>query len=42
MFVFAALIAWSRIVLGRHKRNEVLLGWITGTLFGFGYGLIFP
>ena len=41
MFVFAALIAWSRIVLGRHKRNEVLLGWITGTLFGFGYGLVF-
>lgn len=41
MFVFAALIAVSRIVLGRHKPNEVLLGWITGTLFGIGYGMIF-
>jgi membrane-associated phospholipid phosphatase len=41
MFVFAALIASSRIVLGRHKPNEVMLGWITGTLFGVGYGMIF-
>lgn len=34
LFVFAALIAWSRVVLGRHTREEVMLGWVVGSLFG--------
>jgi membrane-associated phospholipid phosphatase len=41
MYVFAGLIAYSRLVLGRHKRNEVLLGWLVGTIFGIGYGILF-
>ena len=34
LFVFAALIAWSRVVLGRHTPVEVLLGWLVGSGFG--------
>lgn len=41
MYIFAGLIAYSRLVLGRHKRNEVLLGWLVGSIFGVGYGLLF-
>lgn len=32
--VFSVLIAWSRVVLGRHTREEVLLGWFVGAAFG--------
>lgn len=32
--VFSVLIAWSRVVLGRHTRDEVILGWVIGALFG--------
>lgn len=40
-FVFAALIAWSRVVLGRHTREEVLLGWIVGSAFGLAHLWVF-
>ncbi len=33
-FGFSILIAWSRVVLGRHTTSEVLLGWFVGTAFG--------
>lgn len=33
-FVFAALIAWSRVVLGRHTREEIMIGWFIGAGFG--------
>ncbi len=41
LFVFAPFIGWSRIVLGRHKKNEVLLGAIVGTLFGILHWWLF-
>lgn len=31
---FSILIAWSRVVLGRHTKAEVLLGWFVGAVFG--------
>lgn len=34
MFVFASLIAWSRVVLEKHETKEVLLGATVGTAFG--------
>ena len=34
MLIFAPFIGWSRIVLGRHQKDEVVVGWIVGTLFG--------
>ncbi len=34
LLVFAPFVAWSRVVLGRHQKNEVVLGAIVGTLFG--------
>lgn len=40
-FGIAFLIAWSRVVLGRHTRQEVLLGWVVGTLFGLLQAWIF-
>lgn len=40
-FVFAALIGWSRVVLGRHTREEVLLGWVIGSLFGLVHAWLF-
>ncbi|MBL7826828.1 MAG: hypothetical protein JNJ57_09370 [Saprospiraceae bacterium] len=41
MFLAAALIAWSRVVLGRHTRTEVLLGWVVGSAFGLGHAWLF-
>lgn len=41
MFLFAALIAWSRVVLGRHTRQEVLLGWVVGSVFGLAHAWFF-
>lgn len=40
-FIFAALIAWSRVVLGRHTQQEVLLGWLVGSVFGLAQMWIF-
>jgi len=34
LLLFSPFIAWSRVVLGRHQRNEVLAGAVVGTLFG--------
>jgi membrane-associated phospholipid phosphatase len=34
MLVFSALVAWSRVVLGRHEAKEVLLGAAVGVIFG--------
>lgn len=34
LLAFAPLIGWSRIVLGRHQKNEVILGTIVGVIFG--------
>ena len=34
LLAFAPFVAWSRVVLGRHQKNEVVLGAIVGTLFG--------
>ena len=41
MFVFAALIAWSRVVLSRHTRLEVLIGWVVGSAFGLVHAWLF-
>lgn len=41
MFIFAALIAWSRVVLHRHTTQEVLLGWMVGAAFGLGHAWLF-
>lgn len=40
-FIFATLIAWSRVVLGRHTKEEVVLGWIVGTVFGLLHVVLF-
>lgn len=34
LLVFVPFIAWSRVVLGRHTRDEVMIGGIIGGLFG--------
>jgi membrane-associated phospholipid phosphatase len=39
--LFSGLIAWSRIVLGRHTQDEVLLGWLVGTGFGLLHSYLF-
>lgn len=41
MFLFAALIAWSRVVLGRHTRAEIMLGWVVGSVFGLVHAWLF-
>ncbi len=41
LLAFAPLIGWSRIVLGRHKKEEVLLGTIVGTGFGLLHWWLF-
>lgn len=35
LIFFAPLIAWSRVVLGRHQKEEVFLGALAGLIFGF-------
>lgn len=37
----APLVGWSRIVLGRHQKNEVMLGTAVGILFGILHWYIF-
>lgn len=34
LLAFAPFVAWSRVVLGRHQKNEVVLGGIVGVVFG--------
>ena len=41
MLVFAPFVGWSRVVLGRHQKSEVLTGIIVGVLFGVGYIVLF-
>ncbi len=41
LLIFAPMIGWSRVVLGRHKKEEVLLGAIVGTIFGLLHWWIF-
>ena len=38
---FAPLIGWSRVVLGRHKKEEVLVGTVVGIVFGLLHWWIF-
>ncbi len=40
-FCFSILIAWSRVVLGRHTKSEVILGWFVGTAFGLLHIFLF-
>lgn len=41
LLIFAPFIGWSRVVLGRHKKEEVLLGAFVGTVFGLFHWWIF-
>jgi membrane-associated phospholipid phosphatase len=41
MLAFAPFVGWSRVVLGRHQKSEVLTGALVGILFGVGYILLF-
>ncbi len=41
LFVFGFVNAWSRIVLGRHKTDEVIAGWILGMITGGIYIFLF-
>ncbi len=34
LLAFAPFVGWSRVVLGRHQKNEVMLGTIVGIVFG--------
>lgn len=39
LFPFAALVAWSRCVLGVHYPSDVAIGALIGSLFGAGVGI---
>ncbi len=41
LLVFAPLIGWSRIVLGRHQKIEVILGTMVGVVFGILHWILF-
>lgn len=41
MLAFAPLVGWSRVVLGRHQKSEVLTGFIVGVVFGATHILLF-
>ncbi|MFN0214890.1 MAG: hypothetical protein ACKVT2_11595 [Saprospiraceae bacterium] len=41
LFVFAPFIGWSRVVLGRHQKNEVMLGTLVGMTFGLLHWWLF-
>ncbi|MFN0033434.1 MAG: hypothetical protein ACKVUS_00120 [Saprospiraceae bacterium] len=41
LLLFAPLIGWSRIVLRRHQKNEVMVGAVIGVLFGVLHTLLF-
>jgi hypothetical protein len=37
MLIFAPFVGWSRVVLGRHQKDEVLVGGIVGVAFGVAH-----
>jgi membrane-associated phospholipid phosphatase len=39
--VFAPFVGWSRVVLGRHKKEEVMVGTLVGIVFGLLHWWIF-
>lgn len=41
LLFFAPFIGWSRVVLGRHKKEEVMVGTIVGIAFGILHYCIF-
>jgi len=41
MLIFAPFVAWSRVVLGRHTLQEVLVGGLVATVFGIAHSLFF-
>lgn len=41
MLVFAPFVAWSRVALGRHQKNEVVVGTFVGVVFGMLHWLLF-
>jgi membrane-associated phospholipid phosphatase len=41
LLAFAPMIGWSRVVLGRHKKEEVLVGTIVGVVFGLLHWRLF-
>ena len=41
MLIFAPFVAWSRVVLGRHTKLEVLAGGLVATIFGIAHIWLF-
>ncbi len=41
LLAFAPFVGWSRIVLGRHQKNEVIIGSIVGVIFGILHWWLF-
>lgn len=41
LLAFAPLVGWSRVVLGRHKKEEVMVGTLVGIVFGLLHWWIF-
>lgn len=41
MLIFAPFVAWSRVVLGRHTQQEVLVGGLVATIFGVAHFWLF-
>jgi len=41
MLIFAPFVGWSRVVLGRHQKDEVLVGGIVGVAFGIAHLWLF-
>jgi len=41
LLAFAPMIGWSRVVLGRHKKEEVLVGTLVGVVFGLLHWRLF-
>ena len=41
LLAFAPFIGWSRIVLGRHKKKEVMVGTVVGVVFGLLHWWLF-
>lgn len=39
---FAGAVAWSRLVLGRHRRRELLAGALAGAAVGLGFWWLLP
>ena len=41
LLAFAPFVGWSRVVLGRHQRVEVLVGTVVGVFFGALHWILF-